>query len=101
MKDREQIKLYERYLPVIEDLMNDIRSKQHEYDNHIQSINSILNTDCDSLRDYDKIKKYVDDVRVDKSIANLGKMDNSILAGLIYTKKKALKNQALISALTF
>ncbi|SHJ34556.1 Histidine kinase-, DNA gyrase B-, and HSP90-like ATPase [Dethiosulfatibacter aminovorans DSM 17477] len=94
-KDREQIKLYERYLPVIEDLMNDIRSKQHEYDNHIQSINSILNTEYDGSGDYDKIKKYVEDVRVDKSIANLGKMDNSILAGLIYTKKKTFEKSGI------
>lgn len=94
-KDREQIKLYERYLPVIENLMNDIRSKQHEYDNHIQSINSILNTDSHSPKDYDEIKKYVEDVRIDKSIVNLGKMNNSILAGLIYTKKKTFEKAGI------
>lgn len=94
-KDREQIKLYERYLPVIEDLMNDIRSKQHEYDNHIQSINSILNTECIASDNYEKVKSYVEDVRVDKSIANLGKMDNSILAGLIYSKKKNFEKSGI------
>jgi len=87
-KDREQIKLYERYLPVIDELMNEIRSKQHEYDNHIQSINSFINTETSNSRDYNKIKTYIDDVRIDKSIADLGKMDNNILAGLIYVKKK-------------
>jgi sensor histidine kinase regulating citrate/malate metabolism len=94
-KDREQLRLYERYLPVIEELMNNIRSKQHDYDNHIQSINSILNTKANEKDDFSEIKKYVEDVRFDKRIANLGKMNNSILAGLIYTKIKYFEKKGI------
>lgn len=94
-KDREQLQLYERYLPVIEELMNDIRSKQHDYDNHIQSINSILNTKFNKNDDFLEIKNYVEDVRFDKKIANLGKMKNSILAGLIYTKSKSFEKKRI------
>src|SRR5699024_2028605 len=34
----EQLKIYEDYLPIIEELMSELRGKQHEFDNHIQAL---------------------------------------------------------------
>jgi hypothetical protein len=34
----QELKIYKTYLPVIEQLMNDIRARQHELDNHLQAL---------------------------------------------------------------
>ena len=87
-QEEQQRKIYEQYLPVIDELMDKLRAKQHEFDNHIQAINMITlaSTDYDSI--VDSMNRYIEELEMDNHIQYLSKLENKILAGFIYSKIK-------------
>lgn len=78
----------EKYLPIIDELMGEIRSKQHEFDNHIQALNMITVTSEDYETIITSMKKYMKDIDSFQDTTNLIKLDNKILAGFLYSKLK-------------
>ncbi len=84
----EKLKAYGDYLYVINEMISEIRSKQHEFDNHIQAI-SMLPIICE---DYEKLSKrigeYTNSIVVDKTMTTLLKLDKEIITALLYTKVK-------------
>lgn len=84
-KDRQQLKMYQQYLPVIDKLIIELRSKQHDFDNHIQSIKSMIYL-SNNVQEWSKIERYIDDIRTASPLAKLIKLDNKILIGLLYNK---------------
>ena len=49
--EEKMLVTYEKYLPIIDDLMKELRTTQHEFDNYIQAINmiSVTSTDYESI----------------------------------------------------
>lgn len=91
--EEKMLATYEKYLPIIDDLMKEIRTKQHEFDNHVQAINMIFITNTDYKSIADTVKEYIGDMAVDDSgIRKLIKLDNKILAGFLYSKAIKAKN---------
>lgn len=87
---------YKRYLPMIDDLMKEIRKKQHEFDNHIQALNMIFVTNTDYKSIANTVKKYIGDIAEDnKGITQLIKLDNKILSGFLYSKTIKAKNSGI------
>lgn len=86
--EEQQRKIYEQYLPVIDELMDKLRAKQHEFDNHIQALNmlTVTSTDYDSI--INSMQNYIQELETDNYIKNLSKLENKILAGFIYSKIK-------------
>lgn len=83
--ERKQLEIYKRYFPVVDELIQEIRRKQHDYDNHLQSVEAYINLICpDGI---EKLTTYLQDVKDDKEIIQLCKLENKMLAGLIYSKK--------------
>lgn len=85
---REEIMLYKMYTKPLEELIREIRARQHEFDNHL---NAILNMHLtvDNYEDLvraqsDYIFGVVDDKR--NSCIPLLKISDKILAGFLYTK---------------
>lgn len=68
--------------------MGEIRSKQHEFDNHIQALNMITVTSDDYETIITSMKKYMKDIDSFKDTTNLIKLDNKVLAGFLYNKLK-------------
>lgn len=91
----KMLNVYEKYLPIIDDLMKELRSKQHEFDNHIQAINmiSVTNTDYESI--VASMKKYIKDLDVNSEFEKLIKLDNKILAGFLYNKSIKAKEYGI------
>lgn len=77
---------YKKYLPVIDSLIKELRSKQHDFDNHIQALNMITLTSRDYESIVNSMKKYIDDLDVSSELNKLIKLDNKILAGFLYEK---------------
>lgn len=86
--EEQQRKIYEQYLPVIDELMDKLRAKQHEFDNHIQAINMLTLTSTDYESIVKSMNTYIQELEIDNYIKDLLKLENKILAGFIYSKIK-------------
>lgn len=86
--ETQELKIYKTYLPVIEQLMDDIRARQHEFDNHLQALRMIRKIDTDIRKDDidELIDKYCTNI-IEKNKWNyLIKLNNKMLAGFLYSK---------------
>lgn len=81
-----QLNAYEQYLPVLESLIQNVRIKQHNHTNEIQSIISLLHTcnDYDSL--VSEMTKYIN-ISLDSTEPDyLLKLNLHLVAGFLYHK---------------
>ena len=94
-QQKEQLSIYESYMPIVDELINELRARQHEFDNHIQAISMI----SDTCTNYDEIKsslkKYSGYALSDAEKKILLKFDNKLLAGFIYSKQKQAKDKEI------
>lgn len=87
-QQKEQLHIYENYLPIVDELITELRAKQHEFDNHIQAM-SMLSDTCSNYEELNnELKKYSNYIIKDNQMSMLLKLNNKILAGFIYSKKK-------------
>ena len=89
----KMLKTYEKYFPVIEELMKELRSKQHDFDNHIQAINMLSVTSNNHESIVNSMKKYVEELEFDIDIRKLIKLENKVLAGFLYEKAIKAKDK--------
>ena len=77
---RAQLEMYNRYQKITEELIDDIKSRQHEFDNHIQAI---------SMSEHNNIGiDYIENLKSRSDLGTLVKLESSLLSGLLYGKKK-------------
>ncbi len=93
---QKRIETIETYVPVIYDLIDEVRSKQHEFDNKILAIYSILETSKSIDEARNKIDLYSSGMRLDNKIKELMLIDNKVIAGFIYSKLKLAKFKNII-----
>ena len=94
INQQKRVEVMEQYIPVIDDLMSEVRARQHEFNNKLLAIYSILET-AETLDDAKlKVGTYSKDVLMDDSIKELFICDNKVISGFIYSKIKLanLKN---------
>lgn len=91
--EEQQLKAYETYLPIIDELINELRIKQHEYDNHIQVLNMIAITSVDHETLSRPIEDYINILNVSNNLGDLIKINNKVLVGFLYSKIKIAKRQ--------
>jgi signal transduction histidine kinase len=87
--EEQQLRTYETYLPIIHELINELRIKQHEYDNHIQALNMIAVTSENYERADKAITDYISNLKISNNLGDLIKFDNKILVGFLYSKIKS------------
>lgn len=90
-----QLKAYVLYEKSYENLILQIRAKQHEFNNHISAIYSqhMLYKDYDSLVEHQKA--YCESVNMDNRYAGLLKCGNSVLVGFLYGKLIEAENRGI------
>ncbi len=88
VKQEKELQMYRLYTKPLEELVKEIRVKQHEFDNHM---NAILNMHI-TIDNYDELvkeqSKYVKEIYDDHSrqFINLLKISDKVLAGFLYSK---------------
>ena len=90
MQQKEkELKLYKLYVEPLEELVKDIRAKQHEYDNHI---NAILNMHL-TVDTYEELvkqqSKYITEAAKEndsRQYLPLLRISDKVLAGFLYSK---------------
>ena len=85
--EEKMLLTYERYLPIIDELMEALRKKQHEFDNHIQALSMISLTSRDYESIVSSMQNYIEDLELITD-ENLLKLENKVLAGFLYGKTK-------------
>lgn len=89
-----EIKTYQMYIRPLEELVKEIRARQHEFDNHM---NAILNMHY-TIDNYEGLveaqSKYIREMYIEDSrkLTVLLKIRDKILAGFLYSKIKAAKS---------
>jgi two-component system, LytTR family, sensor histidine kinase AgrC len=83
-----RMKAIEKYIPIIDELVAEVRSRQHEFSNKLLAISSILQS-TESMEDARKqVSKYVENVQLTSGQHELLNMDHKVIAGFLYTKMK-------------
>ena len=83
---------YENYLPVIDELISELKIKQHEFDNHIQALNMLAVTGTGYGKIINSMEDYISGLGTDSDLGTLIKLDNKLLAGFLYSNMKKAEN---------
>lgn len=89
----EQNRAYEVYLPIVNELVDEIRMRQHDFDNHIAALKAVLESKKETQTAVDKVEEYINEIDQSFSNVHLLKMKNRIIAGFLYTKVKQSREE--------
>lgn len=85
----------EEYVPIIDELVMEVRSRQHEFSNKMLAITSIVET-ADSLQEArQKIAQFTDNVRLKPHQEQLLTMGQKIVAGFLYAKLRRAEQMGI------
>lgn len=85
-EERKIIEIHNRYSPIIENITEEIRCKQHDFKNHLNTIQGIIEIAKEGeLRE--NLKTYIKSLNnVTKDIEDVFYIDNLIIRSIIYSK---------------
>ncbi len=84
----QQVRAYELYMPIVSELMDEIRIKQHDFDNHIAALKGVLVQHKGDRETLDRVEEYLNEQESTFKNVDLLKMNNRIIAGFLYSKMK-------------
>lgn len=79
----EQNRAYQLYLPIVNELIDKIRLRQHDFNNHIASLKIVL--DQQNIGKESQIQVYLNTMENRFSHVDLLKMKRKIIAGFLYS----------------
>jgi two-component system, LytTR family, sensor histidine kinase AgrC len=83
---KKSLEEYKKYSPVISKLLEDVRRRQHDFKNHLNTVYSlVLVSDEKTLKE--TIKQYIDSLNI--SLENMEKVlqiNNTVVTAIIYNK---------------
>lgn len=83
-----RLTVIEQYMPVIDDLVAEMRGKQHEFNNKLLAISSIVEVEHDIETIREKVTSYTQHSIPKNSIQPLLSVENKVVAGFLYSKMK-------------
>ncbi len=85
MKKEKMEEYYNKYSPVMTNMMEDIRSKQHEFKNFMNTIYGIVQVSEDeSLRD--ELERYISSINKSFKRVDYVKCENNLINAIVYGK---------------
>lgn len=79
----EKIRIYDTYLPIIDHMVDEFRSCQHDYHNHIQTILAMKKND---LAANDELESYVHELYNENIWNDLFIIENKVVLAFFYSK---------------
>lgn len=93
-KVEAELQAYQTYLPIVEGLISDVRIKQHNFDNAIQSFAALPLTCNDYKSIVNALERYSKDAFEKNMPSNLLKLNCKLIAGFLHVKEnEAIKQQ--------
>lgn len=92
MKENKKIAhIYDEYTPIFRNLVDEVRTKQHDYNNHIQALYSLA-----ELKSNTKITDYIDGLLLHSNKHELFlKTDNNVISALLYSKSRDFEDKGI------
>ena len=92
----------EQYIPVIEELITQVRARQHEFSNRLLTISAVAQTADNIEQVKSEIAELTTGLQLDISEKSLLNCDSKIIAGMIFSKMKyaEMKKIMVISEIT-
>lgn len=83
---KKSLEEYKKYSPVISDLLDDVRRRQHDFKNHLNTVYSlVLVSDEKNLKE--TIAQYIDSLNVSlENMERVLQIDNTVVTAIIYNK---------------
>ena len=86
LQEKRQLESFQAYLPIVENLIEQVRDKQHDYHNHLQAIRGL----CYTSTDFDSLQKSILDTTSyysQRSIdTDILKLNKPLVAGFLMEK---------------
>lgn len=84
-----QLNIHNTYIPIIEEIIDEIKRKQHDYHNHFTALSQYVETHAKD----DKIKDYLLTLKSDPLWQKLVHIKSAIIIALLYSKIKEAQSQ--------
>ncbi|MBZ9685395.1 GHKL domain-containing protein [Clostridium estertheticum] len=85
-EDKKVLEVQNKYAPILIDIVEDIRRKQHDFKNHLNTINAIVEISSPQEVKHE-LKKYISSLKCSNSlIEDILYIDNIIIKAIIYNK---------------
>lgn len=92
VRQRQQLQAYRTYLPIVEELLEEVRLKQHDYHNELQSIRALALT-CEDLRELKERLLSESERAVSEPQLKLLKLNLHLLAGFLISRVRLADRQ--------
>lgn len=87
-QEKKRIRMIEQYVPVVEELISQVRARQHEFNNRLLAIEAAV-TSADTLKEaQDSISELTKGLTINPGDSALLSCDSKIIAGVIFGKMK-------------
>ncbi|HHV08993.1 MAG TPA: GHKL domain-containing protein [Clostridiales bacterium] len=98
----KRVTMLEQYIPVIEELITQVRARQHEFNNRLLAISAAAQTADNLEQAQAEIAELTTGLQLDISEKSLLGCDSKIIAGMIFSKMKyaEMKKIMVISNIT-
>ncbi|PKM94152.1 MAG: hypothetical protein CVU84_11870 [Firmicutes bacterium HGW-Firmicutes-1] len=82
-----KLKVNEQYMPVIDELISDIKARQHDFKNHLQALNMMIFAAKDKEDLLIRYEKYTGEIASKDELNEFLKYNNRVVSGFLYGKK--------------
>lgn len=88
-----KLKINEQYLPIIDELISDIRMRQHDFKNHLQALHMMIYAAKDKEDLIKRFEAYNGQLIHKDELNEFLKYSNKIIVGFLYAKKSQAESQ--------
>ena len=92
LEKEKELEIYQTYIPVISELIDQVRIRQHQFDNHIQAMQMLPATHKNYTDLADAITNYSEHVSLSLKHSILLKLNYKLLAGFLFSKCHQAEN---------
>lgn len=88
IREQQRTRLLEQYLPMVEELVESVRARQHEFNNRMMAVSAAVST-ADSLEDAQRaVAALTGGTALDRVDRELLKCDSKVISGMLFGKIK-------------
>lgn len=88
IQNQQRGRLLEQYLPMVEELVESVRARQHEFNNRMMAVSAAVNT-ADTLEEVrSSVAGLIGQIGLDVTERELLKCDSKVISGMLFGKIK-------------
>lgn len=88
IQEQQRVRLLEQYLPMVEELVESVRARQHEFNNRMMAVSAAIST-ADTLEEArETISSLVERIALDNADRELLRCDSKVISGMLFGKIK-------------